>query len=250
MSNFHRAIHHIRTAGRRQETLVKSKGISAPHYDTHRRGLDFYDPDVHANPLVSIIGAGGIGSWTALCLSKMGINNIMLIDPDVVEPQNVGCQLYSKEDIGQPKVDALAATLNVASATRFVPQQKKYNSMSPRGILIAAVDNMETRRQIFHSCKEQPEVPLFIDCRIGGELLLLYTVPPGNEEACRKYSEQLYTDKEAQDLPCTAQNTAYIGMIAGAMISKQVADFCRQARPNYREIMFDINANKIIVERR
>jgi len=239
---------NVRRTGRVANTVRQSASLSAPHYDTHRRGLDFYDPDVHLNPLVTIVGAGGIGSWTALCLSKMGINSIILTDPDVVEPQNVGCQLYSREDIGQPKVDALTATLS--GATRFVPQQKKYNSTTPKGIIIAAVDNMEARKEIFVTCKNQgPDVPLFIDCRLGGELLLLYVVPPTNEEACRKYSEQLYTDKEAVDLPCTAQNTAYVGMMAGALISKQVAYFCKRGATIYKEIMFDITNNTLLETR-
>jgi len=231
-------------------TLEESKQLSDKHYDTHRRGLDFYNPDQDLNPLITIVGVGGIGSWAALCLSKMGFDSLILWDHDVVEPQNVGCQLYGTDDIGMPKVEALAQVIERTTDVRLTAYHKEYCIKEPQGIVIVAVDSMEARKQIFQTCKPLPsmehKVPLFIDCRIGGELLLLYAVDPNNESAVMKYVNVSYPDSEARNLPCTGQNTAYIGMIAGAMIAKEVTGYCHQQHIFFHEIMFDIRANKIV----
>lgn len=61
---------------------------------------------------VLIIGCGGIGSVAATYLAGAGIGNITLIDPDVIEASNLNRQiLWSKQDIGKPKVEALKKIL-------------------------------------------------------------------------------------------------------------------------------------------
>jgi len=236
-------------SARSSKILSKTSNTDSPHYDINRRGLDFYNPDVDTNPLITIVGVGGIGSWAALCLTKMGFNSVILCDDDVVESQNIGCQLYGKEDIGKAKVDALMETLEFQGSTKITPQHKKYNALTPKGIMVAAVDNMETRKQIFHSCRHK-QVLQFIDCRIGGELILLYVVDPQSEDGTRLYVESLYTDKEAIDLPCTGQNTAYIGMMAGSMIGKEIGRYCKGLEDDFTEIIYDISLGFLKVERK
>ena len=47
---------------------------------------------------IHIIGIGGIGSWTAFILAKMGCQDINLYDFDEVEDHNIASQIY-KEDL-------------------------------------------------------------------------------------------------------------------------------------------------------
>lgn len=56
-----------------------------------------------------IIGVGGVGSWLApaICLLKKP-ENVTVIDGDRLEPKNMNRQLFTEDDIGRNKADALA----------------------------------------------------------------------------------------------------------------------------------------------
>jgi len=218
--------------------------------DHNIRGLDFYDPDKHLNPPITIVGVGGIGSWAALILAKMGFKQLTLYDPDKVEAHNVGCQLYGKMDIGGHKVASMTTLLQMQTFIKVRMVDTKYLETEPRGIVIATVDNMKDRRTIFTSCNFQgpDRVPLFIDCRIGGEKLLMYAVAPFSIEACSEYLKNWYPDKAASRLPCTGQNTAYIGALAGSLIAREVAKHCRDGGFSYSETIMDISTLQTLRE--
>lgn len=64
------------------------------------------------NATVCIIGAGGLGSWIARSLAGLGVGELVLVDPDVVEEANLSHQVvFTREDIGRPKVVALQERL-------------------------------------------------------------------------------------------------------------------------------------------
>lgn len=68
---------------------------------------------------VAVIGCGRTGSLAAVTLARAGIDQLTLIDPDVVEPHNLGeMDGVTAQDIGRPKAEALAAHLR-AQLTHF-----------------------------------------------------------------------------------------------------------------------------------
>ena len=60
---------------------------------------------------VGIAGAGGLGSAVAVALARVGVGRLVIADFDVVEPSNLNRQQYFIDQIGLPKVEALAANL-------------------------------------------------------------------------------------------------------------------------------------------
>ena len=54
-----------------------------------------------------LIGAGGTGSWLALALAMMGVAELMVVDPDVVEDRNRTRQPYPAAAVGRRKVEVL-----------------------------------------------------------------------------------------------------------------------------------------------
>ncbi len=60
---------------------------------------------------VVIAGLGGLGSNIAMMLARSGIGHLRLIDFDVVDESNLNRQLYTVDDIGRPKTEALEEIL-------------------------------------------------------------------------------------------------------------------------------------------
>ena len=61
---------------------------------------------------VGIAGAGGLGSNVAMLLVRTGVQRLVLVDADKVEPSNLNRQFYWPEDVGRAKVLALRDRLH------------------------------------------------------------------------------------------------------------------------------------------
>ena len=92
----------------RIETRKKAphKEIENDPFDRQRVIPDF-DQNVIERQVCLILGTGGIGQNTALVLSRLGVEEIILVDNDTVDPSNLNRQcLSSTVDIKRRKVDA------------------------------------------------------------------------------------------------------------------------------------------------
>ena len=73
-----------------------------------RQGLSRYFLPEQLNKLraarVGLAGAGGLGSNAALMLARCGVEDLLLLDDDVVEPSNLNRQQYWPCHLGRPKV--------------------------------------------------------------------------------------------------------------------------------------------------
>lgn len=73
---------------------------------------------------ITIVGVGGVGSWTAEAIARHGIQNITLIDLDNVAESNINRQLQALQStLGMAKVDAIAqriALINPGCRVRCV----------------------------------------------------------------------------------------------------------------------------------
>ena len=60
---------------------------------------------------VGLVGAGGLGSNCAMHLVRSGFSDLVLADPDTVEPSNLNRQHFTLAQVGRPKVLALRDNL-------------------------------------------------------------------------------------------------------------------------------------------
>ena len=60
---------------------------------------------------IGIAGAGGLGSSCAFNLVRSGFNNFVICDFDAIEASNLNRQFYFLDQLGKPKVQALAKNL-------------------------------------------------------------------------------------------------------------------------------------------
>jgi len=100
--------------GNNDRVVLITRG-EAPSTDEYEALLTArHTPGVHEqirSARVGIAGVGGLGSNIAIALARLGIGALVLTDFDVVEPSNLNRQQYFSDQIGLPKVKAMAETL-------------------------------------------------------------------------------------------------------------------------------------------
>lgn len=211
-------------------------------------GLEWYELIQDKNIL--IIGAGGIGSWTALFLSRLFEDcHITVMDSDQVEATNLGGQFYEESHIDLSKVKALSQSINYRYGGTIKPiyarydenqslDQWKYENVD---YVILAVDNMKTRRDVYNNVKICNRFIPFIDGRLLAESYQIFTV--STPEDLERYRHTLFLDSEIPDLVCSAKATTHCAASIGADITGLFINMATNAhfRENLREVPFMIS---------
>jgi hypothetical protein len=174
----------------------------------YTRQLEVFKPWEFTTP-VHIIGAGATGSWVALFLAKLGIENITVYDFDVVEKHNLPNQLFSPRDIGELKVTALRRLIKQMTGISIKAKPVKVDGTCRlSGIVFMLTDTMASRKEIFEQAiKMKPSVKLLIETRMGLRGGRVYSVIPQNVEQTNEYEKTLYSDDEASVSACGASQS-------------------------------------------
>ncbi|KAI5796279.1 hypothetical protein DFH27DRAFT_563294 [Peziza echinospora] len=128
-----------------------------------RTRLFLGDPGLHAlrTSSVTIVGCGGVGSWTALMLLRSGITHLRLIDFDQVTLSSLNRHAVADlADVGTPKVhatrahllriapwasiDARVALWTLADAEHLLDGDPSY--------VVDAIDNIDTKVDLLAYC--------------------------------------------------------------------------------------------------
>jgi molybdopterin/thiamine biosynthesis adenylyltransferase len=107
-----------------------------------------------------IVGAGGLGSPSALYLASAGVGRITLIDHDVVDVTNLQRQIAHTQDrVGQLKVESLKqaiAQINPEVQVQCIAQRADsvllHHHVGLVDVVLDCTDNFETRHAINLAC--------------------------------------------------------------------------------------------------
>ncbi|MDD4409367.1 MAG: ThiF family adenylyltransferase [Candidatus Pacebacteria bacterium] len=197
---------------------------------------------------VVVIGAGGIGSPTILALAKMGIGGITVYDDDTVENHNLPNQFYRLNDIGKTKVGAIKDACMEYAGLTVRGEIERVTNQSLVGPVISGVDSMESRRRVWQEAiKYNPNVPIYIDGRMGGQICRIYTVHPCDPDSVEWYEGTLYGEGQTKELPCTERAIIYNSFMIASLIANQVKKFAG-AESTAREIVFDLQTLTFLVK--
>jgi DNA repair protein RadC len=216
--------------------LEAVSNLSKP--DVFIRQQDVLDALKITQSRVTIIGAGAIGSFTALSLAKMGIGHIEVYDHDTVEPHNLPNQWYRMSDVGSTKVNALAEILRAFAGTEVTAHDRPFLGQPVSGIVISAVDSMDTRIRIWRHIRKLRNVQLYLDARMGVETGRVLCVIPADPLSVRAYESELYPSSEALQAPCTAKATIYCAAGLAAFIAAKVGKYL-MGRPYRNSLTID-----------
>lgn len=189
------------------------------------RQMDIIDHTKLGMP-VTIVGCGGIGSFTALTLAKMGMTNMTCFDFDSVSIENMNNQFFRMKDIDKPKSQALQELIKDFTNHDITTQNKKFTAKEIgglQGILIFAVDSMLMRSELYDALKSVPNAcRLLIDTRMGAETYMQYTLNPKDEKQRAAYEKTLYKSSEVEQVRCTEKSTIYTATLAAGIVTKTI----------------------------
>jgi len=190
------------------------------------RQLGWFDPSKH-DARVTVIGAGGIGGPTVLALAKMGITSVKVYDFDRVDAHNQPNQMYGLADLGTSKVEALKDLVQVLADTKIVAVHGKVTAKTRlSGVVISAVDSMDARRAIWSAVKSAgTRVRLFVDGRIGGQVIRVVTVRPSIKKDQRRYEGTLVPNHAVAPLLCTEAGIIDVSFAVAAIITRAVRSY-------------------------
>lgn len=196
---------------------------------------------------IFIGGAGGIGSWVTLFLSRAGYK-VVVADYDTIEEHNLGGQFFLFGDIGKKKVAALHGSMQKFSDTSITGLDIKLNESFYESVLnnspnlgsfrvvVSAFDNMEARTGLFNfwertlSIEDNVNIPsLFIDGRLEMEQMQIFCVT-SDIESREEYRRTLFSDGDVPDLSCTMKQTSH----CAAMIASHMTGFITNHVANWK----------------
>ena len=109
---------------------------------------------------VLLVGAGGLGSPSALYLAAAGVGTLGLVDFDVVHETNLQRQvLYGTKDVGRPKLEAASERItDVNPNVRVVQHPQRLTSenaldiLADYDVIVDGTDNFPTRYLVNDAC--------------------------------------------------------------------------------------------------
>ena len=155
------------------------------------------------NAKVLLLGAGGLGSPTALYLAAAGVGTLGIVDDDVVDLSNLQRQvIHTNDGIGTPKVDSAERAINAINpdvkVVKYPVRLDASNIMEiieGYDVIVDGVDNFPTR-YLLNDATVRLDIPVVSASILGfdGQLSVfaphdgpcyrcLYPVPPPAELA-------------------------------------------------------------------
>jgi molybdopterin/thiamine biosynthesis adenylyltransferase len=149
-----------------------------------------------------------------------------------------------------PKVDATVLMMRkIDSEVVVLTHNEKFDKQKKLsgGIVIASVDTMSARREIFDYCKAHTDsITLYVDTRMGGLEGQIYFVDMEDKKEIENYETSLFSDDQAVRQRCTERAIIFtvlgiVSLLCCNLIKaiKNQADF-----KNY--IVFDFKEMQVI----
>lgn len=181
-------------------------------------------------------GCGGIGSNLIFQLARMIPANITVYDGDTVEAVNMAGQLFSSNDIGKYKVDAIVSmVMNYTSCRQILAIREMFTYTTQAGdIMMSGFDNMRARKTFFsvwynHISKKSMEERakcLLLDGRLSMDTLQIFCIRGDDKYNIDRYHEEfLFNDSQAEHTVCSMKQTTYLACMIGSLMVNLFTNF-------------------------
>lgn len=178
-----------------------------------------------------IVGLGTIGSYLVDLFSRIGFENIIIIDGDKVEEKNISAQLYYSSDIGNYKVDVLKQRFEekVTAINKYISNfedlKATVGGFSEDDIVINAADDYKLTLSLAESIVNKIFVGSLIVCGYGPLLVTAYLI--NNENKAKfliEYVTQLLNERKKEERISRNSGICLNGFIGSFFVAKMIID--------------------------
>jgi len=184
------------TQRRRVEVAALQAGIVPLRYERNLGTLGNQGQIALLEARVAVVGAGGLGGTVSELLARIGVGEMVLIDPDRYEESNLNRQLHSLEDnLGRDKAqssrDRIGEVNGAVSVTSHVcrlDQENAHGLLSSVDLAVDCLDNVADRLLVAEVCASLG-VPM-VHGAVAGTMGQVMTVFAGDGELGQLYGSQ------------------------------------------------------------
>jgi molybdopterin/thiamine biosynthesis adenylyltransferase len=208
-----------------EETILQL-GIMPCRYQRNRQTISVEGQLRLFRSRVVVVGCGGLGGYVIEILARLGIGNLVVIDPDVFEEHNLNRQILSSlARIGQPKVEAAAARVaEINPAVTLTPVRVCWRPEDGKKILegadvvVDALDSKPARLALAATCSAMGTC--FVHGAIAGWYGQAATQFPGDSILERIYRSSAQEKGVEQRLGNPAFTPAIVASLQTAEVCK------------------------------
>lgn len=134
---------------------------------------------------VLLIGAGSVGSDLAEGLIRSGVGRLTILDPDSVDPHNLGRSRFDEADVGTSKAEALASRLRrisrharidpIVGSTADLPLRELARLTREADVVVAATDDSAAQSLADRLARRENRPAVFVGLyarAAGGEVIV------------------------------------------------------------------------------
>lgn len=129
------------------------------------------------NSTIAIFGLGGVGSYVAESLARIGVENLILIDNDVIDVTNINRQIIALHStVGKAKVNVqkdrildINPNAKVTTHKIFYSKESDQNIINSCDYVVDAIDSVSSKLTLVEECQKR-EIPI-ISCMGTGNKL-------------------------------------------------------------------------------
>ena len=156
-----------------------------------------------------LIAGCGIGSGPAVCAARMGFENFVLVDGDVVDVHNLNRQFYDFADVGRPKVQALAEKIlrinpdaNVETIAAYLGEDNTDAIVARSDLVFDTVDFLDLPAILgLHGSARRHRLPIFTALSVGFGALVWYFPPDASLSLADIIAPDLASASQASAAP-------------------------------------------------
>jgi molybdopterin/thiamine biosynthesis adenylyltransferase len=168
------------------EATALADGLLPARYQRNRTMISVPEQLQLFRSRIVVIGCGGLGGYVIEELARLGVGQIVAVDPDIFEEHNLNRQLLATPaTLGTPKVDAALARVDVINpAVSLIPVRAAFCRENGRELLqgaavaVDALDSIPSRLELADTCSGL-DIPM-VHGAIGGWFGHVATQLPGD----------------------------------------------------------------------
>jgi len=204
-----------------EEKLLYSRQIVLPNFGTDGQ-------ETLKKSKILITGIGGLGTFSSLLLTEMGVGYLRIVDRDLIEKSNLHrTPLYHEADLDHAKVEIAAQRLQQLNPNLIldthachINQNNIAGLLEDIDIVIDGLDNFETRRIINQECVKKG-IP-FVFCGVSGQVgnIAIFNVTP--EQPCLSCLYHDINDEDLESCDLTGIHPALLSIMTGFQVHEAI----------------------------